>query len=257
MKKTRSILIILVILISFSLLVHSYFFNDTPVPEEETALTPVETVDESAPADSPTEMEESKEHQDREESEEREEADSAPAIPPKSPNQLMVGIVHSVGNKDIWVNSYYRASEESNRVAIYQNMDIPGHIFVLEKISRERIKEKIDAGSVNYFFNVEYQEEATELEQFCIAVYYEMEDFEKWKEIFASEELVNIRKEAGLKVWAYARGYIDPTMIYLLFTTADLEPIYDLIDVYAFKRAYDDAGVLKDPELHFLELILV
>ena len=247
--KTRSVLIILVILISVSLLVRSCFFNDTAVQEEETALSPVETMDESATAVSPPKTEE------REEREEREEADPAPETPPRSPDQLMVGIVHSVGDKDIWVNSYYRASEESNRVAIYQNMDIPGHIFVLEKISRERIKEKMDAGSVNYFFNVEYQEEETELEQFCIAVYYEMEDFEKWKEIFASEELVNIRKEAGLKVWAYARGYTDPNMIYLLFTTTDLEPIYDLIDLNAFKRAYEDAGVLKDPELHFLELI--
>jgi len=256
MEKIRAVLIIIVVSVAYFLLVRSCISSFSSFSSDQSEAVAEETTPEflvdivaepepgvSTPADTPDDqMNEEKESEPINEQ-------------AKTTGKLMVGIVHTVKDLGIWVKSYYSASDKNKRVALYQNMDKPRHIFILERITSKRIEEKIAAGSVHNFFNVEYQNESTELEKFCIAVYYEMENYDKWKTIFKSDELVKIRKDVGLKVWAYARGYKDPKQIYILFTTSDLEPIYDLIDLDAFKRAYEEAGVLKDPELHYLEQI--
>ncbi len=173
----------------------------------------------------------------------------------KSHEQLMLGVVHTVKDVDVWLASYYRASEKSKRVSLYQNMDYPNRIFIIEKIDKQRVKEKISKGygSQNYFFNVEYLNANVNLQPYFIAVYYEMEDFDKWKSIFESATHQQIREEAGLQVWGYAKGYLNPNLIYLLYTSADIDGIRELISQYDFEAAYKEAGILSSPVINYLK----
>lgn len=194
------------------------------------------------------------------------ERDSIPEIeevidePPSKPlvvgehNRLLLGIVHSIDDLDSWMSSYVHNREEETRMAVYQNIDEEGHVFVLEQVEVADVEAFMEKGygPQTYFFNAEYLNTEVGFEPYAIAVSYDIEEFSKWKDVFDSESVVTKRSEAGLNVWGYASGFLNPKRMYVLYTANSIEVFRKHMARFDLEFLKEEAGITSDLSVTFL-----
>jgi len=81
-------------------------------------------------------------------------------------------------------------------------------------------------------------------------VHSKVEDFEKWKSVF--EENSNFRKEAGAQSHRVFQDAQDPNKLTIMFEWESVEKAKEFFRSEEVKQKMKEAGVIEDPQIHFI-----
>ncbi len=195
---------------------------------------------------------------ENEESDEATEEMAAEEAPVYS-GETAVGVVHSVADFGVWKEAYEKVSNPDGRIAIYENVDNPGEIVVFElttshadskaMFSSSEMKEDMENAGVTSepvitYYDMKYMNSEDTDARYRVAIQHEVSDYAAWRTIFDDDE--SRRTEAGLELRGLATDPDNANLVFMVFSTDDLEGVKSMLNDPDLKAKMEEAGVISE-----------
>ncbi len=185
--------------------------------------------------------------------------------------ETSVGVFHDVEDVAKWKEAYNALWEAEisgqsgmdGRIVVLTNNENPNRLAVFEwtesheaareMFASESFKNLTDSIGVVGEIGVVYYD-VKELDDqpalpYVIAISHEVTDFEAWKTDFDSH--AEWRAEKGFKFEAMGTDPDNPNMVYLMFSTSDLDSAKEAMGSEDLQQKMMEAGVLGEPNVSF------
>ncbi len=182
---------------------------------------------------------------------------------PKYSMKTSVGVFHDVEDVAAWTTAYEALSdpegrivvltgnENANRLAVFEWTE--NHETAREFFGAEEFKNMTDSVGVVGEINVVYYDvQAVDDEPalpYVIAISHEVADFDAWKTDFDSH--AEWRADKGFKFEAMGTSPDNPNMVYLMFSTSDLDAAKEAMGSEDLQQKMMEAGVLGEPNISY------
>ena len=190
-----------------------------------------------------------------------EEAATTEEAGPKYSQETAVGVFHDVADVDAWTAAYESMSDPEGRIVVMTSNENPNRLAVLEWteshaagkefFGSDDFKAITDSIGVvgeiqTVYYDIKELDDQPAL-QYAIAIGHEVSDYDAWKVKF--DEDADARNEAGVKFEALSTDADNPNMVYIMFSTNDLDGAMEMIESEDLKQKMADAGVIGEPEV--------
>jgi heme-degrading monooxygenase HmoA len=81
----------------------------------------------------------------------------------------------------------------------------------------------------------------------------EVEDYNRWKELFQSQARRDVRTQQGISGHRVLRSTDNPNQVFVLMEAADLQMTREFSQSDDLRQAMQRGGVMGKPEIYFLE----
>lgn len=170
-----------------------------------------------------------------------------------------VGVFHRVSDVDSWNAAYNELSDSEARIVVLTSNDDPNLLAVFEWTEgheaakafygSDDFKNMTDSVGVEGEMDIVYYDVQAVDDQpaltYVLAASHEVEDYDAWKVKF--DEDSDARSNAGIKFEALATDADNPNMVYLMFSTNDLDAAMEMFESDDLKQKMEDAGVKGEP----------
>lgn len=178
--------------------------------------------------------------------------------------QTTVSVIHEVADFEKWHAIYLEKSNPDGRIGVLRNIDNPNNLFVGEKtdshasgrefFNSEEVKAAMQDGGVISkpeirYLNLYFFDGIRNESIYRISIAHKVADFEAWKVIFDSDE--DRRKSSGLTLTGLGTVEDDPSEVFIMFATDDMEKSKAYINDPTLKELMGQAGVISAPEFNF------
>ncbi|MEP1094406.1 MAG: hypothetical protein ABJG78_04820 [Cyclobacteriaceae bacterium] len=180
---------------------------------------------------------------------------------PKYSQKTAVGVFHDVEDVANWTAGYEALSDPEARINVLTNSENPMRLAVFlwtenhrsakEYFESDQFRSDADSIGVVGEIGVVYYDVKELSDQpalpYVITVGHEVSEFDAWKIAYDAD--ADSRKNAGLKFEALATGADNPNMVYLMFSTSDLEASMAMMGSEELRLKMAEAGVLGAPQV--------
>lgn len=173
--------------------------------------------------------------------------------------ETSVGVFHAVEDVAAWTAAYESLSDPAGRIVVLTSTDDPNMLAVFEWTeSHEAAKEMFQSddfvtltdsigvtGDINVvYYDIKAMDDQPPLPS-VIAISHEVVDYDAWKTVFDAEAAW--RESNGFKFEALATDADNANMVYLMFSTSDLDAAMQAMGSEDLKLKMTEAGVLGEP----------
>ena len=181
---------------------------------------------------------------------------------PKYSKETAVGVFHKVNDVAVWTPAYEADSDPDARINVLASQDDPNMLAVFQwteshqaakdMFASERLKSVMDSAGVTgevefQYYDVVYVNEEDTDPSYFIAASHEVSDFASWKETFDADE--PNRKENGLVLEGLGTSSDNANIVYMFFSTNDLDKAMGMLTSDDLKKVMEDAGVISELSL--------
>ena len=180
----------------------------------------------------------------------------------KYSKETAVGVFHKVNDVAAWTVGYEADSDSSARIGVWASQDDPNMLVVfqwteshqasMDMFASERMKSVMDSagvtGEVKYqYYDLVFNSGEGTAGTYLIAGNHEVSDFASWKESFDADE--PMRQENGLTLEAMATSADNANLVYLFFSTNDVDKAMAMLTGDDLKKVMEEAGVISELNL--------
>ncbi len=173
-----------------------------------------------------------------------------------------IGAMFQVDDFGKWTSVYNREVDKSIQLGMLRSLENPNLIFVIQRsenhtsakemASSQEALEIMKEGTMSsdpqfQYYDIRYYTDAPATDEYRLAVTAEVLNYEMWKGDFDRDEFN--REEAGLNLIGLATDSENDNLVYILFSCADQQKVYDFMSSEDTKRAISDSGVIGEPNM--------
>ena len=173
-----------------------------------------------------------------------------------------VGITHEVADVAAWTAAYEALSDPDGRITVVASNENANLLTVFEWtesheaakgfFTSDRFKAITDSIGVVGEIQATYYDVKDSDDQpplgYIIGVGHEVNDYDAWKVKF--DEDAESRSNSGMKFEALSTDADNPNMVYIMFSTDDLDGAMAMMSSDELKQKMADAGVVGEPEVY-------